>query len=141
MTRRVPRPPAPGQPEDYAAQFDGQLASVAQRRALRAYLHGLLLPRKRNKTLTGRAGTEPLLGAQAPPAQRLQWFLPEAAWDAAAVNDRRRALPIADPATRPHAGGVLVIDGTGDRKDGAKTAHVAASTAGRSARSPTASSA
>jgi SRSO17 transposase len=30
----------------------------------------------------------------------------------------------ADPATAPHSGGVLVIDDSGDRKDGAKTAHV-----------------
>ena len=41
MTRRVPCPPAPGLLEGYAAQFDDQFASVAQRRALREYLHGL----------------------------------------------------------------------------------------------------
>lgn len=125
MTRRVPCPPAPGLLEDYAAQFDDLLPNVAQRRALRAYLHGLLLPRERNKTLTGLAGTEPVAGAQAPPAQRLQWFLSEAAWDAAAMNDRRLELRVGDPATRPHDGGVRVIDETGDRKDGTKAAHVA----------------
>jgi SRSO17 transposase len=125
MTRRVPCPPAPGLLEGYAAQFDDQFASVAQRRALREYLHGLLLPRERNKTLTGLAGTEPVLGAQAAPAQRLQWFLSEAAWDAEALTARRLELLLADPATRPHEGGVLVIDETGDRKDGTKTAHVA----------------
>lgn len=125
MTRRVPCPPAPGLLEDYAAQFDDRFASVAQRRAIRDYLQGLLLPRERNKTLTGLAGTEPVVGAQAPPAQRLQWFLSESAWDAEAVNDRRLALLVADPVTRPHNGGVLVIDETGDRKDGTKTAHVA----------------
>ncbi len=125
MTRRVSCPPAPGLLEGYAAQFDDQLASVAQRRALRDYLHGLLLPRERNKTLTGLAGTEPVLGAQAAPAQRLQWFLSESAWDAEAVNERRLALLLADRATRPHDDGVLIIDETGDRKDGTKTAHVA----------------
>ena len=125
MTRRVPCPPAPGLLEEYAAQFDNVLPNVAQRRALRSYLHGLLLPRERNKTLTGLAGTEPVLGAQAAPAQRLQWFLSESAWDAEAVNARRLERLIADPATRPHDGGVLVIDETGDRKDGTKTAHVA----------------
>ncbi len=125
MTRRVSCPPAPGLLEGYAAQFDAQLASVAQRRALRDYLHGLLLPRERSKTLTGLAGTEPVLGAQAPPAQRLQWFLSEAAWDAEAMNDRRLELLCRDPITRPHDGGVLVIDETGDRKDGTKTAHIA----------------
>jgi hypothetical protein len=125
MTRRVPCPPAPGLLEDYAAEFDDQFASVAQRRALREYLHGLLLPRERTKTLTGLAGTEPVVGAQAPPAQRLQWFLSEATWDADALTSRRLELLCRDPATRPHDGGVLVIDETGDRKDGTKTAHVA----------------
>ena len=71
------------------------------------------------------AGTEPVLGALAPPAQRLQWFLAEATWDAEAITARRLELLLADPATRPHDGGVLIIDETGDRKDGTKTAHVA----------------
>ena len=31
---------------------------------------------------------------------------------------------LADPATAPHEGAVLVIDDSGDRKDGTKTAHV-----------------
>jgi hypothetical protein len=125
MTRRVPCPPAPGHLEDYVAQFDDLFAKVAQRRAIREYLHGLLLPRERNKTLTGLAGTEPVVGAQAPPAQRLQWFLSEAAWDAEALNERRLESLCRDPATRPHDDGVLIIDETGDRKDGTKTAHVA----------------
>ncbi len=94
-----------------------------------------------NKTLTGLAGTEPVVGAQAPPAQRLQWFLSESAWDAEAINDRRLELLVGDPATRPHDGGVLIIDETGDRKDGTKTAHVAHQYLGRSGASPTASSA
>jgi SRSO17 transposase len=34
-------------------------------------------------------------------------------------------LVAADPATAPHAAGVLVIDDSGDRKAGTKTAHVA----------------
>jgi hypothetical protein len=125
MTRRVPCPPAPGRLEDYVAQFDDLFAKVAQRRAIREYLHGLLLPRERNKTLTGLAGTEPVVGAQAPPAQRLQWFLSESAWDAEALNDRRLESLCRDPATRPHDDGVLIIDETGDRKDGTQTAHVA----------------
>ena len=52
MTKRLSCPPAPGPLEDYAAQFDPLLGSLAQRRGLRAYLQGLLLPRDRNKTLT-----------------------------------------------------------------------------------------
>jgi SRSO17 transposase len=65
-----------------------------------------------------------VVGAQAPAAQRLQWFLSESTWDASAVTARRLALLRGDAATAPHAGGALIIDETGDRKDGTKTAHV-----------------
>ncbi len=125
MTKRLPCPPAPGPLEAYAAQFDALWGSLAQRRALRAYLQGLLLPRDRNKTLTALADAEPITGAQHREVQRLQWFLSESTWDHQAVNQRRIELLQADPATRPHGQGVLVIDDTGDRKDGSATAHVA----------------
>jgi hypothetical protein len=125
MTDRLPCPPAPGPLEDYAAEFDPLFARLAQRRGLRAYLQGLLLPRDRNKTLTALVGTEPVVGAQHKAAQGLQWFLTESSWDHEQVNRRRLELLLADPATRPHDQGVLVIDDTGDRKAGSKTAHVA----------------
>jgi DDE superfamily endonuclease len=125
MTIRRPCPPAPGPLEDYAQRFDSLLASLAQRRGLRDYLQGLLLPRDRNKTLTGLAGAEPITGAQHRQVQRLQWFLSESAWDHEQVNARRVRLLCEDPATTPHAHGALVIDDTGDRKDGTATAHVA----------------
>jgi len=125
MTKRLSCPPAPGPLEDYAAQFDGLLGSLAQRRGFRAYLQGLLLPRDRNKTLTALAGAEPVVGAQHAAVQGLQWFLSESAWDADRVNQRRLELLLGDPATAPHEQGVLVIDDTGDRKAGTKTAHVA----------------
>ena len=125
MTTRRPCPPAPGPLEDYAQQFDSLWSSLAQRRGLRDYLQGLLLPRDRNKTLTGLAGAEPITGAQHREVQRRQWFLSESAWDHQAVNDRRVQVLCADPATAPHERGVLVIDDTGDRKDGTATAHVA----------------
>jgi hypothetical protein len=125
MTTRRPCPPAPGPLEDYAQQFDPLLSSLAQRRGLRDYLQGLLLPRDRNKTLTGLADAEPITGAQHRQVQRLQWFLSESSWDHEAVNQQRIALLQADPATAPHGQGVLVIDDTGDRKDGSATAHVA----------------
>src|SRR4029450_10310579 len=80
MTKRLPCPPAPGPLEDYAAQFDPLFRSLAQRRGLRAYLQGLLLPRDRNKTLTGLAGAEPVVGAQHAAVQGLQFFLSEATW-------------------------------------------------------------
>jgi SRSO17 transposase len=124
MTRRMPCPPAPGPLEGYAARFDDLFGSLAQRRGFRQYLTGLLAPRDRNKTLTGLAGAEPVAGAQHPAVQRLQFFLSESRWDPGKVNDRRLELLLADPATAPHGGGVLVIDDSGDRKDGTKTAHV-----------------
>ncbi len=125
MTKRLPCPPAPGPLEEYAAQYDERLGTLAQRRGFREYLQGLLLPRDRHKTLTGLVGTEPVVGAQAPSVQRLQFFLSEAPWDAEAINRRRLELLVTDPATAPHEDGVLVIDDSGDRKAGTKTAHVA----------------
>jgi hypothetical protein len=125
MTTRRPCPPAPGPLEDYAQHFDPLLASLAQRRGLRDYLQGLLLPRDRNKTLTALAGAEPIVGAQPRQVQRLQWFVSESTWDHQRVNQQRIRLLCADAATAPHGQGVLVIDDTGDRKDGRATAHVA----------------
>jgi SRSO17 transposase len=117
-------PPIPDPLDAYATQFDDLFSRSSQRAAFRQYLGGLLLPAERNKTLTALAHAEPVLGAQRPGVQRLQWFLSESTWDAAALTARRLALLRADPATAPHGGGVLIVDETGDRKDGDKTAHV-----------------
>ena len=125
MTAPRPCPPAPGPLEPYAAHFDRVFGSLAQRRSFRAYLTGLLLPRDRHKTLTALAGAEPVVEAQTAAVQRLQFFLSEASWDAAALDAQRLALLAAEPAIAPHAAGVLVLDDTGDRKDGCATAHVA----------------
>src|ERR671910_713261 len=89
MTSRRRCPPAPGPLEDYVQRFDSLFSSLAQRRGFRDYLQGLLLPRDRNKTLTGLAGAEPVAGAQHREVQRLQWFLSESAWDHKQVNERR----------------------------------------------------
>src|ERR687887_925955 len=123
MTQRRACPPAPGPLEDFAAGFDDLFGTLAQRRGFREYLQGLLLPRDRNKTLTALAGAEPVVGAQDPAVQRLQFFLSEAPWDADALNARRLELVLGDPATTPHERGALVIDDTGDRKKGTHTAH------------------
>src|SRR6266516_357072 len=131
MTGRRPCPAAPGPLEGYAARFDDLFTRVAQRRGFREYLAGLLAPRDRNKTLTALAGAEPVTGAQHPAVQRLQFFLSESRWDADQVNSRRLELLRADPATAPHGGGVLVIDDSGDRKDGTRTAHVGRQYLGR----------
>jgi hypothetical protein len=117
--------------EGYAARFDDLFGSLAQRRGFREYLAGLLAPRDRNKTLTALAGTEPVAGAQHPAVQRLQFFLSESRWDPEKVNERRLGLLRDNPATAPHGGGVLVLDDSGDRKDGAKTAHVGRQWLGR----------
>ncbi|MBS2536968.1 IS701 family transposase [Catenulispora sp. NF23] len=105
--------------------------SLAQRRGFREYLTGLLAPRDRNKTLTALAGAEPIVGAQHPAVQRLQFFLTESTWDADKVNARRIEMLLAGPATAPHADGVLVIDDSGDRKDGNVTAHIGRQWLGR----------
>lgn len=120
----TPVPPIPVPLETYASRFDDLFSRANQRAAFRQYLAGLLLPAERNKTLTALANVEPVVGAHQPAAQRLQWFLSESTWDAATLTARRLELLRADPGTAPHAGGVLIVDETGDRKDGSKTAHV-----------------
>jgi hypothetical protein len=131
MTGRRPCPVAPGPLEGYAARFDDLFGRLAQRRGFREYLAGLLAPRDRNKTLTALAGAEPVAGAQRPAVQRLQFFLSESRWDPEKVNARRLELLLGDRATAPHEGGVLVIDDSGDRKDGTHTAHVGRQWLGR----------
>jgi hypothetical protein len=124
MTARQAATPVPGPLEAYAQQFDDLFERRPQRDGFRRYLEGVLLPAERNKTLTALANAEPIVGAQQPRVQSLQWFLSESTWDAAAVNARRVAVLCADPTTAPDESGVLVIDETGDRKWGTKTAHV-----------------
>jgi hypothetical protein len=124
MSQRLAVTPAPGPLESFAQAFDDLLSKRNQREVFRRYLEGLLLPSERNKTLTGLANTEPLVGSTHPEAQKLQWFLSESTWDPAEMNDRRLTLLQENTATAATASGVLVIDETGDRKWGSKTAHV-----------------
>jgi len=91
----------------------------------RRYLQGLLLPTERQKTLAGLVNTEPLVVAQLRRGQKLQWFLSESTWDERQVQAERLRLLRETPQTAPNGQGALVIDETGDRKDGHKTAHVA----------------
>jgi SRSO17 transposase len=125
MSTRLPAPAAPGPLETFAAEFDPLFATLAQRRSFREYLQGLLLPRDRNKTLTALAGAEPIVQAQEAPVQRLQFFLSESPWNHEQVTERRLELLFANPATAPHENGVLILDETGDRKQGNQTDHVA----------------
>jgi SRSO17 transposase len=125
MTERKAVPTVPSPLEGYAAQFDDLWVKAAQRESFRAYLQGLLLPRDRNKTLTGLAGARPIQDAQHSRVQKLQYFLSESPWDGEAINARRLELFLKDPSTAPHQEGVLIIDDSGDRKSGTKTDHVA----------------
>ncbi len=84
MTERLPATPAPGPLEEFAQAFDDLFVKRSQRESFRRYLEGLLLPMERNKTLTGLANTEPVVGAQQRQAQQLQWFLSESNWDPSA---------------------------------------------------------
>ena len=124
MTRRRAIASAPEPLEAYARHFDDLFGNSNQREAFRCYLEGLLLPCERHKTLTALVNTEPLVGAQLPRAQKLQWFLSEADWDEHQVQAERLKLLRGELSTPPNETGVLVIDETGDRKDGHKTAHV-----------------
>ena len=125
MTKRIEVARAPAPLEEYVRQFDPLFGKSNQREGFRRYVEGLLLPSERHKTLTGLVNTEPVVGAQLPRAQTLQWFLSESDWDERKVQAERLKLLREDPTTAPTAQGVLVIDETGDRKDGHKTAHVA----------------
>jgi DDE superfamily endonuclease len=122
MTER--RACSPGPLEAYPARFDDLFLNLAQRRGFREYLTGLLAPRDRNKTLTCLAGVESVVGAGLASVQRLQYFLSESGWDSDQANDRQLELLRADPACAPHEARVIVIDDSGDRKDGTSTAHV-----------------
>jgi hypothetical protein len=125
MTNRIEVAQAPAPLEEYAKHFDPVFSKSNQREGFRHYLEGLLLPSERRKSLTGLINTEPLVGAHLPRAQKLQWFLSESNWDERQVQAERLTLLREDPATAPTRQGVLVIDETGDRKDGHQTAHVA----------------
>src|SRR5438270_10005132 len=124
MTKRMQVARAPEPLEEYLEHFDPWLSKSNQREGLRGYVEGLLLPSERHKTLTGLVNTEPVVGAQLPRAQTLQWFLSESDWDERKIQAQRLMLLREDATTAPNARGVLVIDETGDRKDGHQTAHV-----------------
>src|SRR5258708_3131667 len=124
MTKRIDIIPAPEPLEAYAEHFDDLWEKSNQREAFRRYLEGLLLPTERHKTLTGLVKTGEGVGAQEPRAEKRQWFLSESTWDERKVQAKRLRLLRDDPSTAPTGRGVLVIDETGDRKDGHQTAHV-----------------
>src|SRR6266700_1222946 len=124
MTKRIEVTRAPAPLEEYIQHFDPVFGKSNQREGFRQYLEGLLLPSERHKTLTGLVNTEPVVGAQLPRAQKLHWFLSEADGDERKIQAKRLRLLREDATTAANAHGGLVIDETGDRKDGHKTAPV-----------------
>jgi len=124
MSKQKETTTAPEPLEEYIRPFDDLFEKWNQREGFRRYLEGLLLPMERNKTLTGLANTEPVVGAQDQQAQFLQWFLSESDWDERKVQSQRLQMLLEDPLTVPSERGVLVIDEHGDRKAGTHMAHV-----------------
>jgi SRSO17 transposase len=114
-TKRKPTEPTTEAIDRFCSAFDDLFARYEERTALRQYLIGLLLPREHNKTLVE-------LGAIVPGANRqaLHHFLHDAPWDAEALNRRRLQQWQAHPYLGPHAGGVLIVDETGDPKRGSR---------------------
>ncbi|GGZ35109.1 hypothetical protein GCM10010365_64920 [Streptomyces poonensis] len=72
-----------------------------------------------------------MAGSQHPAVQRLQVFLSESPWEHEQINVRRLQRLLDDSRTVPHAGQVLVIDDSGDPKEGTATAHVGRQWLGR----------
>jgi len=110
---RKPTPPTTEAIDRFCAAFDDRFGRFEERRALRQYLIGLLLPREHNKTLVELAAIVPGANRQA-----VHHFMHDAPWDAEALNRRRLARWQAHPYLGPHAGGVLILDETGDPKRG-----------------------
>ena len=141
MTERLPVSPAPGPLEDYSRQFDALFSQRNQRESFRRSLEGLLLPQERNKTLTALAKTEPVVGAQHPHAQSLQWFLSESTWDPDVVTQRRVELLCVDPVTAPTERGCWSSTSMGIANGATRPRTSAGSTLPTWARPTTASSA
>ncbi|MFK0265205.1 transposase [Streptomyces angustmyceticus] len=74
------------------------------------------------KTLACLVGAEPVTEAGRSQVQRLQFFLSGSCCNAEKVNEVPLRLLLSGRHTAPHAHGVLVVDDSGDRKDGTVTA-------------------
>jgi SRSO17 transposase len=126
MTKRRPTTPSTAAIDAFVAPFDTIFSRLSQRESFRHYLTGLLLPLETNKHLRGIARAVP--GAD---VEALQHFLVDAPWSRLTLNTSRLQLLQAKTATQWHAGGVLIIDETGDRKKGSHTDYVARQYLGR----------
>src|SRR5258708_9051640 len=102
---RKPTPPTTEAIDQFCAAFDDLFARYEERRALRQYVIGLLLPREHNKTLVELASIVPDTNRQA-----LHHFLHEAPCDAGAPNRPRRARRRRPPTLSPPPGPLLNSD-------------------------------
>ena len=112
-TPRKPTAPTTEAIDGFCTLFDDLFCRSQERAAFRQYLIGLLLPREHNKTVVELAAIVP--GAD---RQGLHHFLHDAPSDAEALNRRRLERWQTHPVLDPHAGGVLMVDETGDPKRG-----------------------
>ena len=119
MSQRKPTRPMAQATDAFAVEFDPLFKRLSQRENFRYYLSGLLIPMETNKHLRGIAAA-----ISEANVERLQHFLVDAPWSAVDINAQRLKLLQANPATRWHGGGVLIIDETGDRKKGKASAYV-----------------
>jgi SRSO17 transposase len=81
-----------------------------------------LLPRERNKTVTGLVGAPVGTKVSDPDVQRLDSFVAESIWQVEAINGRRLDLELGTAETASPKRGALIIDDSGDRKWGTKMA-------------------
>lgn len=119
MSQRKTTRPMAQAIDEFAAHFDPLFKRLSQRENFRYYLSGLVVPIETNKHLRGIAAAVSEANVES-----LQHFLVDAPWSATALNAQRLALLQDHPLTRWHAGGVLIIDETGDRKKGKASAYV-----------------
>jgi hypothetical protein len=115
--------------EDYAVRFENPSGALSQRRRFRDYLAGRPAQRDRNKTLTALAGAEPMAGGAASGGAAAA-VLVRIAVGPGAGQRRRLELLLAEPATAPYAGGVLVIDDSGTARTARRPRTWALSVAG-----------
>ena len=102
--------------EEYAARLDDLFGSLAQRRGFGKYLAGLRAPSDRNKVLKAALGAALRRCSGFSSSCRALGFLSRS-------TPADRAVAAGPRASRRTAVG-LVIDDSGDRKDGVTTAHV-----------------
>jgi hypothetical protein len=123
-TTRMERTKVPTPLEEEVKYVETVCGTNTQREGRRRDVVGLFLPSEWHTTLTGVRNTEPGGGTQLPRAHALQWVLSEAKWNERNRHARRFHLVREDQPTASASTGVLVIEETGDRAEGHRTAPI-----------------